>query len=124
MVDFHALRATYITLLVKSGASVKIVQELARHSDPKLTLNIYSKLGVHELSGALDRLPSLTPARPNARAWGRRAPRMPAPRPQWTPTYSPTGWGAKRCGQARRHASAMLPRARLSARVNPLESPL
>jgi len=59
VVDFHALRATYITLLVKSGASIKVVQELARHSDPKLTMNIYTKLGVHDLSAALDRLPKL-----------------------------------------------------------------
>ena len=64
VVDFHALRATYITLLVRSGASVKVVQELARHSDPKLTLNVYSKLGVHDLSGALDGLPSLAPTAP------------------------------------------------------------
>ena len=62
MVDFHALRTTYITLVVKSGASVKEAQELARHSDPKLTMNVYTKLGVHDLAGALDRLPSLTPA--------------------------------------------------------------
>jgi hypothetical protein len=61
VVDFHALRATYITLLVKSGASVKVVQELARHSDPKLTLNIYTKLGVHDLSGGLRGLPGLEP---------------------------------------------------------------
>ncbi|EQD55917.1 integrase-recombinase protein, partial [mine drainage metagenome] len=30
--DFHALRHTYITRLVKSNASVKVCQELARHS--------------------------------------------------------------------------------------------
>ncbi len=33
--------------------------ELARHSDPKLTMNVYTKLGVHDLASALDRLPSL-----------------------------------------------------------------
>jgi hypothetical protein len=58
-VDFHALRATYITLLVKSGASVKEAQELARHSDPRLTMNVYTRLGVHDLAGALDRLPTI-----------------------------------------------------------------
>ncbi len=36
--DFHALRVSYITLLVKSGVSVKVAQELARHSTPTLTL--------------------------------------------------------------------------------------
>ncbi len=60
VVDFHALRATYITLLVKGGASMKATQELARHSDPSLTMNVYSRLGIHDLAGALDRLPSVT----------------------------------------------------------------
>jgi site-specific recombinase XerD len=41
-VDFHALRHSYITMLVKSGASVKVCQELARHADPKLTMNFYT----------------------------------------------------------------------------------
>jgi len=58
VVDFHALRATYITALVKGGASVKVAQELARHSDPKLTMNTYTRLGVHDLAGALDGLPA------------------------------------------------------------------
>ncbi|OQZ06003.1 MAG: hypothetical protein B6D36_07220, partial [Planctomycetes bacterium UTPLA1] len=49
---------SFITLLFKGGASVRVAQELARHSDPKLTLNVYSKLGVHDLTGALDALPS------------------------------------------------------------------
>ncbi len=58
MVDFHALRTTYITLVVKSGASVKEAQELARHSDPKLTMNVYTKLGIHDLTGALESMPA------------------------------------------------------------------
>ena len=74
-VDFHALRASYITMLVKSGASVKEAQELARHSDPKLTLGVYTRLGVHDLSGALDRMPTTDradtpPARETQRATG------------------------------------------------------
>ena len=63
IVDFHALRVTYITLLVKGGASVKVAQELARHSDPKLTMNVYTRLGVHDLAGALENLPGTTPRR-------------------------------------------------------------
>jgi hypothetical protein len=62
VVGFHALRVTFVTLLVKSGASVKAVQEPARHCDPKLTLNVYGKLGVHDLKGALDGLPRPTRA--------------------------------------------------------------
>jgi len=57
LVDFHALRATFITLVVKGGASVKVAQELARHSDPKLTMNVYPRLGVHDLAGALPAMP-------------------------------------------------------------------
>jgi integrase len=42
-VDFHALRNTAITLSIESGANLKEAQELARHSDPRLTMNIYAK---------------------------------------------------------------------------------
>jgi integrase len=62
VVDFHSLRVSFVTLLVKAGASVKAVQELARHSTPTLTLGVYTKLGIHDLTGALDGLPNLTPA--------------------------------------------------------------
>jgi hypothetical protein len=54
--DFHSLRHTYITAVVKSGCSVKVAQELARHSDPKLTLNVYSHLTVHDLTEGLEGL--------------------------------------------------------------------
>jgi len=57
--DFHALRASYITLLVKAGVSVKVAQLLARHSDPKLTMNTYTRLGVHDLASALEFLPGI-----------------------------------------------------------------
>ena len=79
VVDFHALRTTYITLLVKGGASVKVAQELARHSDPKLTMNVYSKLGIHDLTGALGALPGMSEARLTSKnACEQREPRMPA----------------------------------------------
>ena len=35
-----------------------VTQELARHSDPKLTLNTYAKLEIHDLAAALDALPA------------------------------------------------------------------
>ena len=57
--DFHALRHTYITRLVKSNASVKVCQELARHSDPKLTFAVYSHVGMADTGRALDNLPGL-----------------------------------------------------------------
>jgi len=41
--DFHALRVTHITLVIEAGATIKEAQTLARHSDPRLTLNIYAR---------------------------------------------------------------------------------
>ncbi len=62
--DFHALRHTYITRLVNSGASVKVAQDLARHSDPKLTIGRYAHTRIHDLRQALDNLPNMgAPAR-------------------------------------------------------------
>ena len=59
VLDFHSWRSTYITGLVRSGASVKVTQQLARHSTPTLTLNLYGKLGIHDLTGALEALPAI-----------------------------------------------------------------
>ena len=61
VIDFHALRGTYVTHLVSSGASVKTCQVLARHSTPSLTIGIYAKASVHDLTGAVESLPDLTP---------------------------------------------------------------
>jgi integrase len=55
-VDFHSLRVTYITNLVRSGASVKTCQELARHSTPTLTIGVYAKATLHDKQGAVDSL--------------------------------------------------------------------
>ncbi len=60
--DFHSLRHTYVTSLIRGGASVKEVQELARHSDPRLTLNVYTHLGLQDKAAALRKLPSLASA--------------------------------------------------------------
>lgn len=57
--DFHCLRHSYIGLLDKSGATLKEAMQLARHSDPKLTMKIYGKARRHDLAGAIDRMPSL-----------------------------------------------------------------
>jgi integrase len=54
--DFHAFRHDYISRVVQSGASVKVAQELARHSDPKLTIGRYAKTRLHDLTRALDGL--------------------------------------------------------------------
>jgi len=66
--DFHALRHQYISAVVRSGASVKVCQDLARHSDPKLTMNVYTHLGVHDRTAGLDALPDVTPRKPDREA--------------------------------------------------------
>ena len=60
--DFHALRAAYVTNLVASGASVKTCQTLARHSTPTLTIGLYAKVSLHDIKGAVENLPDLTPS--------------------------------------------------------------
>ena len=61
VVDFHSLRGCYISYLISSGASVKTCQTLARHSSPSLTIGIYAKASLHDISGAVENLPDLTP---------------------------------------------------------------
>jgi len=71
--DFHALRHTYVSRLVRSGANVKVAQELARHSTPMLTLGRYAHMEILDHTRALDALPSIEhrPAeRETARATG------------------------------------------------------
>jgi integrase len=51
--DFHCLRHTYITEVVKSGCSVKVAQTLARHSDVNLTMNVYTHMGLFDLTAGL-----------------------------------------------------------------------
>jgi len=57
--DFHALRHTYISRLVASGANIKVAQELARHSTPTLTLGRYAHVQLVDQTRALDALPSI-----------------------------------------------------------------
>lgn len=42
-VCFHSLRNSYISYLAAGGASIKTVQKLARHSDPRLSFNTYAR---------------------------------------------------------------------------------
>jgi hypothetical protein len=57
--DFHALRHSYIALLDRTGATLKEAMRLARHSDPKLTMAVYGRAQLHDLSETVQRLPSL-----------------------------------------------------------------
>ena len=58
--DFHAWRHSFISALAKANVSVKLAQTLARHSDPKLTLNTYTHIGLFDTSAALETLPGMT----------------------------------------------------------------
>ncbi|GAB6167489.1 hypothetical protein JCM19992_34890 [Thermostilla marina] len=62
VLDFHALRATYATLLARQGINLQTAQALLRHSDPKLTARTYTKLGITDLGQAVAglALPQLT----------------------------------------------------------------
>jgi len=55
--DFHALRHSFVTALAMSSAPVKVVQSLARHSTPSLTLGVYSHVGLFDQASALEALP-------------------------------------------------------------------
>jgi len=57
--DFHALRHTFISRLVRSGANIKVAQELARHSTPTLTLGRYAHVQLADQTRALDALPAI-----------------------------------------------------------------
>lgn len=54
--DFHALRHSYISALSAAGTGMKELQVLARHSDPRLTLGVYSHARSTELVRAVGRL--------------------------------------------------------------------
>ena len=74
VVDTHSLRHGYISALARAGVPIKVAQTLARHSDPKLTMNVYSHLTAFDLHGAIaDALPDLT-SRPPKIWWSQPAP--------------------------------------------------
>src|SRR5262249_24574504 len=81
--DFHALRHSYITALGRGGVDLRIRQELAGHSTPVLTAR-YSHVRLHDLAGAVEKLPAILPTAPPAealRATGTEGPQAIAYRP-------------------------------------------
>jgi integrase len=77
--DFHALRHTFITTMVKSGISPKAAQSLARHSTINLTMNVYTSLTVHDQASALPSLPPIPALSSESSGAGElRAPNPPA----------------------------------------------
>ena len=61
VVDFHALRTTFISWLAASGAHPRLAQALARHANIETTMERYTDLRLLDLKGTVGRLP-LPPA--------------------------------------------------------------
>ena len=54
--DFHCLRHTFCTMVVRSGCSMKEAQQLMRHSTIELTAKVYTHLGITDIARALDKV--------------------------------------------------------------------
>ncbi len=62
-VRFHDLRATCATLLARAGVPLVVAQRILRHSDPRLTANVYSRVDLADLRDGVNRIGiHLTPA--------------------------------------------------------------
>jgi len=83
--DFHSLRHSYIALLDRAGATLKEAMQLARHSDPKLTMAIYGRAQRRHLAGAVEGLPALLTGLPPKR----RLCRLPERRESWRALTAP-----------------------------------
>jgi len=55
--DFHSHRHTFITSLERAGVSPRTAQTLARHSDIRLTMGVYTHIGLHDQTRAIQSLP-------------------------------------------------------------------
>ena len=55
-IAFHALRTSFVTLAFEAGANHKEAQQLARHSTPELTANIYGRTRNERLIEVTDRV--------------------------------------------------------------------
>ncbi len=71
IVDFHALRHTFITMLASSGVHPKTAQALARHSTISLTMDRYTHSFREAEQDAIEAMPALDgPTQESARATG------------------------------------------------------
>jgi len=61
-VDFHSLRHFFITSLERAGVSPKMAQTLARHSDIRLTLGVYTHVELQDQTAAIGALAGPTSA--------------------------------------------------------------
>lgn len=56
--DFHSNRHTFITSLERAGVSPRTAQSLARHCDIRLTMGVYTHIGLHDQTRAIGALPA------------------------------------------------------------------
>ncbi len=57
IIDFHALRTTFVTWLGLTGAHPRTAQALARHSAMELTMRVYTDVRLLDQRAAVGRLP-------------------------------------------------------------------
>lgn len=58
VVDVHALRHTHGTLLAQRGVSPTVAKNAMRHSDIRLTMNVYTHLELNDIAEGVNRLPN------------------------------------------------------------------
>jgi integrase len=56
---FHSLRNSFISFLANSQAPAKVIQKLARHSDPRMTFNLYARTFEESEQKAISFLPNI-----------------------------------------------------------------
>ena len=56
--DFHGLRHLFISSLERAGVTPKMAQTLARHSDIRLTLGVYTHVELDDQTAAIEALPA------------------------------------------------------------------
>jgi integrase len=59
VVDVHSLRTTFGTWLSRSGVPPRVAQQLMRHSDIHLTMEVYTDPKLFDLQGAVEAIPSV-----------------------------------------------------------------
>lgn len=59
VLDVHALRVTFGTMLARAGVGLATAQRLMRHSTPALTANVYTVLELTDTGAAVNALPTM-----------------------------------------------------------------